>query len=250
MYGGKAVCDKSYLTAGRDIGLDIEIPFQYFLIEHPQGRLMFDTGANPVLADDPESYPSIQAGGRYSVREEDLAPNRLAQLNVKPEQIDLVANSHLHDDHAGGNTFFRHATFLVQFAELQGAWWPESHNRENYVRQDFDLPGIRYEELEGDYDVFGDGSVVLIQTPGHSAGHQCAVVRLKETGTVVLAADAAYLRESLDELLVSGWVWDLRKQVQSFKRLRDLQRTEKAMVVFGHDLDFWRGLRHAPEYYA
>jgi N-acyl homoserine lactone hydrolase len=249
-HGGTAVCDKSFLTAGRGIGTDITIPFQYFLIEHPQGRMMFDTGANPMLVEDPASYPSIQAGGRYTVREEDLAPGRLAQIGLKPEQIDLVANSHLHDDHAGGNTFFRHATFLVQFAELQSAWWPEEYNRDNYVRQDFDLPGVHYEELEDDYDVFGDGSVVLIQTPGHSAGTQSAVVRLKETGTVVLASDAAYLTESLDHLLVSTWVWDLRQQVRSLKRLRELRRCEGAWIIPGHELAVWNELRHAPDFYA
>lgn len=250
MYGGNAICDKSFLTAGRGMGQDVEIPFIYYLIEHPKGRLLFDTGANPMLVTDYENYPNIVAGGNYNIREEDLAPNRLAELGLKPEQIDFVANSHLHDDHAGGNTFFQHATYLVQFAELQAAWWPEPHDRANYVRMDFDLPGIRYEELEGDYDVFGDGSVVLLSTPGHSAGSQCLVVRLKETGTVVLAADSAYLRESLDDLAVASWVWDLRKQVHTFKRLNDLRRTENATIFYGHDQEFWEGMRHSPEFYA
>src|SRR5215510_5447460 len=235
LHGGHAICDKSFLTAGRDIGTEIEIPFQYFLIEHPQGRLLFDTGANPVLVTDPESYPSIQAGGRYTVREEDLAPSRLAQLGLRPEQIDLVANSHLHDDHAGGNTFFQHATFLVQTAELQSAWWPEEWNRDNYVRQDFDL-AVRYEELDGDHDVFGDGSVVLLSVPGHSAGTQAAMIELQETGTVVLASDAAYLTESLDHLRVSTWVWDLREQVRSLKRLREIRRCRQATIIPGHEL--------------
>jgi N-acyl homoserine lactone hydrolase len=169
---------------------------------------------------------------------------------LAPEDVDLVANSHLHDDHSGGNSYFTHATFLVQHAELCGAFWPEVYNRELYVRETFDLPALRWEELEADYDVFGDGSVELIQTPGHSAGHQSAVIRLRDTGTVVLAADAAYLRASLDELLVSVWVWDLREQVRSFKRLKDLERRTDAWIIPGHDPEFWDGLRKSPEFYA
>ncbi|WP_281362940.1 N-acyl homoserine lactonase family protein [Gordonia asplenii] len=239
----------SFLTAGRNIGTEVEIPLGYFLIEHPQGRLMFDTGANPKVVRDPENYPSTAAGATYRVREEDLAPNRLAEIGLRPEDVDLVANSHLHDDHAGGNICFSHATFLVQFAELQAAYWPQVYERENYVREAFDLP-VHFEELDGDYDVFGDGTVTLIQTPGHSAGSQSLVVKLPETGTVVLAADSAYLTASLDELLVSTWVWDPRLQVRSFKVLRDYRRRENALVIPGHDREFWKTVRKAPDYYA
>jgi glyoxylase-like metal-dependent hydrolase (beta-lactamase superfamily II) len=136
LYGGKAVCDKIFLTA--------------------------------------------RPGYRHTVREEDLAPSRLARIGLKPEEVDLVANC------------------------------------------------VRYEELDGDYDVSGDGSVVLIAVPGHSADTQAAILRLEETGTVVLASDAAYLTESIDHLLVSTWVFNLRQQVRSLKRLRDLRRCEGA----------------------
>ncbi len=249
MHGGLYPCDMSFLTAGQNIGREIDIPLQYFLIEHPNGRAMFDTGCHPKIARDPANYPSTAAGAPYRVAEEDLAENRLAEIGLKPEDVDIVINSHLHDDHAGGNIAFPHATFLVQFDELQGAWWPESYERENYVREAYDLD-VRYQELDGDHDVFGDGSVMLIKTPGHSAGSQVAVVRLQETGTVILAADAAYLAQSVDELIVSTWVWDPRQQVRSFKRLRELRRTLDARIIPGHDLEFWNGLKKSPEFYA
>jgi N-acyl homoserine lactone hydrolase len=246
-FGGSEFADKSMLTLFRGLGVQRQIPFQFFMVEHPAGRMMFDTGANPAAVKKPEDYrPSREF--HSAVTEADLAPSRLAEVGLKPEQIDLVANSHLHYDHAGGNRFFTHAQFLVQFDELQGAWWPESYARDNYCREDFDLT-VKYEELEGDHDVFGDGSVVLIQTPGHTRGSQSLVLRLRDAGTMVLAQDAVYLRENLDDLVLAPTCWDQRAMLHSFKRLRDLRRIDNAVVVPGHDIDAWAQLKHAPDYY-
>ncbi len=249
MHGGGFLADKSLLTSGRDIGTEIVIPFQFFLVEHPDGRLLFDTGCNPLIARDPANYPATAAGAPYRVSEEDLVENRLAEIGLTPADIHLVANSHLHDDHAGGNVCFPHATFLVQFDELRSAWWGGSHERGNYIRAAYDLP-TSYEELDGDHDVFADGSVVLIKTPGHTAGHQSLVVRLEESGTIVLAADAAYFAESHEEGLVPRWVWSPRELIRSYKRLHELRHAEGATIVPSHDLALWETMRKAPDFYA
>jgi glyoxylase-like metal-dependent hydrolase (beta-lactamase superfamily II) len=247
-FGGYETCDKSMLTLFRGLGEQRRIPFQYFLVEHPNGRLMFDTGPSPAYLQRPAGYPPARDFGSI-VTEADLAPNRLAQVGLRPEQIDLVANSHLHYDHAGGNCFFDHAPYLVQFDELQGAMWPEVYARDNYCREDFDRP-VHYEELDGDHDVFGDGSCVLIQTPGHTRGSQSLVLRLRETGTLVLAQDAVYLRENLDELVLAPTCWDQRAMLRSFRRLRDIRRIQGAVIVPGHDWEAWSEMRHAPDAYS
>lgn len=250
-WGGYELADKSMLTLGHDLGVQRQIPFQFFLIEHPQGRLMFDTGANPAVLQRPETYEPARRF-HSMVNEADLAPQHLAQIGLRPEQIDLVANSHLHYDHAGGNCFFPQATFLVQYDELQSAMWPEPFSglvAENYAREDFDLP-VQFEQLDGDYDIFGDGKVVLIRTPGHTRGHQSLLLRLPESGVIILAQDAVYLQENLDQLILSPTCWDQRLMYNSFRRLRDLHRLEKALVVPGHDSDVWATLKHAPEFYA
>jgi hypothetical protein len=105
---GYEVADKSMLTLFRGQGEQRKIPFQFFLVEHPAGRLLFDAGANPAALRRPEEYKPSRVFGSV-VAEEDLAPNRLGEVGLKPEQVDLVANSHLHYDHAGGNCFFTHA---------------------------------------------------------------------------------------------------------------------------------------------
>jgi N-acyl homoserine lactone hydrolase len=248
---GYEIDDQSFFTLGRGIGTNRKISSQFFLIEHPQGRLLFDTGLNPAVLSRPDKY-EITKLFQPIVTEADLAPNRLREINLKPDQIDLVANSHLHYDHAGGNIFFKHATFLVQFDEIQSAMWPEPFSglvAENYCREDFDLP-VRYEQLDGDYDVFGDQRVVLIKTPGHTRGHQSLIVRLPEKGTVILTQDAVYLLENLDNLILSAVCWDQRLMYQSYCRIRELRRLENAFIVPGHDLQAWEKLLHAPEFYA
>lgn len=250
-YGGSEQADKSMLTVGRDIGVPYQVPFLYYLIEHPRGRLMFDTGYNPALFTHPGEYGPAKLFPP-GVKQEDLAINRLAEIGLKPEQIDLVANSHLHYDHCGGNLYFPSATFLVQFDELQSAMWPEpfaSLVAESYNRPDFDLK-VRFEQLDGDYDVFGDNSVVLIRTPGHTRGHQSLVLRLPESGVVILAQDAAYLRQSLEQRILPAICWDQRLMYNSFRRLSDLRRRENALVIPGHDRDALESLRFSPQFYT
>jgi glyoxylase-like metal-dependent hydrolase (beta-lactamase superfamily II) len=250
-HGGYEVTDKSIFTLGVDIGVEVKLPYQYFLIEHSNGRLMFDTGANPAAIRNPENYSPSMLFSPHVV-EEDLAVNRLAGIGLKPEQIDLVANSHLHYDHAGGNCFFPDATFLEQFDELQGAMFPEPWGGLvpiNYAREDFDLP-VTYELLDGDYDVFGDQSVVLIRTPGHTRGHQSMVIRFSKDNVFILASDACYLRQNLEYMILSAVCFDQHQMYISYRRLRDLQRKENAFIIPGHDIEVWESLKKAPEFYS
>lgn len=249
-FGGYEIADKSMLTLGRDLGVPVKIPFQYFLIEHPQGRMLFDTGMNPVAITDPASYPPTAQFGSQ-VTPDDLAPARLAALGLTPDDVNIVLNSHLHYDHAGGNCQFPRATFLVQYDEMQSAMCPEPWSglvAENYARRDFDLP-LNYQFLHGDYDLFGDGAVQLIRTPGHTRGHQSLVLCLPESGVIVLAQDAVYLAESLDQLILATTCFDQKAMYDSYIRLREVRRLTNARIVPGHDISVWETLRHAPAYY-
>jgi N-acyl homoserine lactone hydrolase len=250
-FGGSEVVDKSLLMAGRDMGVPARVPFLFFLIEHPKGRMLFDTGYNPAVLSHPGDYGPAREFPP-TVHEEDLVINRLAEIGLKPEQIDMVANSHLHYDHCGGNCFFPSATFLVQFDELQSAMWPEPYAAlvaGAYNRGDFDLK-VHFEQLDGDYDVFGDQSVGLIRTPGHTRGHQSLVLRLPESGTLILAQDAAYLNQSLTEMILPAICWDPRQMYNSFRRLRDLQRHDNTLLIPGHDMEMLKEIKLAPMFYS
>ncbi|NWG15867.1 MAG: N-acyl homoserine lactonase family protein [Chloroflexi bacterium] len=249
-FAGYEIADKSMLTLGRGLGVQVKIPFQFFLVEHPKARFLFDTGMNPAALSDPAHYPPTAQFGSY-VTEADLAVNRLAEVALKPDDIELVINSHLHYDHAGGNCQFPQATFMVQYDEMQSAMCPEPWSglvAENYARVDFDLP-VRYDLLDGDYDVFGDGSARLIRTPGHTRGHQSLVLRLPNTGTMILAQDAVYLLENFERHILATTCFDQKAMYFSYRRLQDIQRLENALILPGHDIQAWEKLRHAPAYY-
>jgi glyoxylase-like metal-dependent hydrolase (beta-lactamase superfamily II) len=246
-HGGWEDVDHSALTLLERIGETVTVPYQYFLVEHPAARMMFDTGASPRAAREPDTYPPTRAWGAR-VTEQDLAPSRLAEADLKCESIDLVVNSHLHYDHAGGNVFFGGATFLVQADELRGAREPERWELGSFHAPDFELP-VRWQELDGDHDVFGDGLVTLIQTPGHTRGSQSLVLKLPEAGTLILAQDAVLLSESLELFKVPAVCWELRAAERSFHRIDDLRRVTGATVVPGHDPAVWARMRKAPEAY-
>lgn len=247
LHGGEQEDDKSTLTLHADLGKKILLPIQYFLVEHDRGRLLFDTGMNPAAVSFPEEYEPARLWGPR-IREEDLAASRLESIGLKPEQIDIVANSHLHYDHAGGNLFFPSADFLIQFDELRGAMWPEPWERSNFYRPDFDLP-VRWVELDSNYDIFGDGLVVLVQTPGHTMGSQSLIVKLPNTGSIILAQDAVYLNENIDDFKMPSMFWDMKAVSKSMRLLRELRRASNALLVPGHDWVFWQDVRKAPKFY-
>ena len=164
-----------YDPLDEDGGRVVYGPYFFFLVEHPDGRVLFDTGAHPKW-----KGSDAEGGGiAVVVGEDDDVVSRLSTLEVRPEEIEHVVVSHLHFDHAGGLQFFPHATVYVQETELRFAYWPAVYQRGLYDRDDFDHE-LKWCELHRDYDVFGDGSVRIIATPGHTPGHQSLCVDAPE----------------------------------------------------------------------
>jgi glyoxylase-like metal-dependent hydrolase (beta-lactamase superfamily II) len=210
----------------------IRIPVLSYLVEHPRGRLVFDTGLHPDLRDDPggrigwlaEHFISELAAGT-AVHE------RLASLDVEP---DMIVCSHLHFDHCGGNACLGDVPVLVQRAEWESA--RSAGSRSGYVDADLDT-GQEMRLLDGGHDVFGDGTVVCVPTPGHTAGHQSLRVRTAER-EVLLVGDACYFRRSLETSRLPLFGHDKDEQLRTFDRLRALEATG-THLVFGHDPDQW-----------
>jgi glyoxylase-like metal-dependent hydrolase (beta-lactamase superfamily II) len=144
----------------------------------------------------------------------------------------------LHIDHAGGISEFPDSEFLVQKAELQYAWWPiDPVQRSMYLEGDIaPLRSPEYDvtELLGEHDLFGDGSLVCIPTPGHSKGHQSLKIRLDD-GVVILGADIAHLQVGYENDIVASFNWDTERSVESLRRIKHLAETEDAEVYLHHD---------------
>jgi len=210
----------------------IRIPVLSYLVEHPKGSLVFDTGLHTDMRVDPVAR--IGRLARHFASE--LAPDtavheRTAALEVTP---DMVVCSHLHFDHCGGNGLLGDVPIVVQRTE-----WEAAHDADpgtGYVPADFET-GQDVRLVDGEHDVFGDGTVVCVPTPGHTAGHQSLRVRTAER-ELVLTGDACYFRRSLETSTLPMFGHDRAEQLRTFDVLRGLEAAG-AHLVFGHDPDQW-----------
>jgi N-acyl homoserine lactone hydrolase len=229
------------------VGEKILSPYFFYLVQHPAGWVLIDTGLHPALRTDPHSRLGAAADSFSVVRltEDDDVVSRLATLGLVPRDVQHVVQTHLHFDHAGGLEAFPHATVYVQASELPFAFWPPVYQRGIYVRADFDHP-LRWKELDGEHDLFGDGRILLIPTPGHTAGHQSVLLHL-DGGSVILIADAHYLVEKMRQRLLPSVVWNPDAMVRSWRRLEDLEERHGAELISTHDPDFERTVRLAPD---
>ena len=231
------------MMSGRPSGVPVTIPVPFFLIDHPKGLALFDTGMK--LDNWPPHY---RPDGDQ--RPDQMIDLQLARIGYKPDDIKYVIMSHLHLDHAGGMPFFPKSTFIVRKSELRAAWWPEAF-QVHYIFDDYkDTRGFNYIELDDTeaFDVFQDGSVICIDTKGHSQGHQSLVVNLPKSGKFVLTADAAAMAEILDEGVLPAVAWNAEEALRSLRKVQHMKR-EGATVLMAHDPDQWATTRLAPEYY-
>lgn len=228
------------------VGTTISLPWFFYLIEHPKGYVLFDTGAHPDVAVDPRRRLGALADAWTITMEpgEDAAA-LLAAAGIASEDIRTVVQSHLHYDHGGGVEFFPHAEIYVQRRELAFAYWPPVYQAGAYVRDDFDDPSITWHEVEGELDLFGDGKIVMFPTPGHTPGHQSLLVDL-DSGPVMLLGDATYLVEKMRERRLPGVLWSPDALVESWERIESLEARCDARLIATHELDYKSTVKLAP----
>lgn len=229
------------------VGTKAYNPYFMYLVRHPQGNLLFDSGVHPQLRTDPVARLGPAAAAfQVQMTEADTVPGRLASIGMTPSDVDIVVQSHLHFDHAGGLEWLKHAPILVQREELGFAFDPPVYQELIYVHADFDH-GLNWQELDGDHDVFGDGRLTILSTPGHTRGHQSLMVKLGSGQTVILLADAAYLLQKMRERALPAVVWSPDAMIASWERVEALEREHDATLYTTHDLDFRDRMKLAPE---
>jgi len=226
----------------------ITLPIPCFLVEHPQaGPFLVDTGLHASVASDPAENLGRVAKALYSIdmQAADAAPAQVRKRGVDPAAIELVVMTHLHYDHASGATQFPNARFVVERREWDAA--SRGGLLQGYHGPHLD-PGLRWRAIDVDdeADLFGDGSVRLMHTPGHTRGHLSILLRLQGGQRLLLTADAAYAQRTLDERLVPLFVDRREDYLASLDRLVALS-AKADHVVCGHDPD---GLRRADGVFA
>ncbi len=168
---------------------------------------------------------------------------QLRAIDVDPARVDFVVNSHLHFDHGGGNALLPNARVVVQRLEAEAAREEAEAAGRGYRARDA-LDGRDVLEIDGEHDLFGDGSVVLLPTPGHTAGHQSARLRC-DGGETILAGDCCYFHRTLTDLKLPGFGHDREAQKRSISRLRGMEQAG-ARIIPGHDADVWASLPRVP----
>jgi len=238
----------------------IVIPVGFYVIKHPKGNILFDTGNNDKLIEDKNWWPAGLQGLKPGMTPDVAIDVQLKKIGLTPDDIKYVVCSHLHLDHGGNVGKFPNSTIVVQKSEIQNAFWPEPGTGGPYVIGDvmpLRAPNSNYPnavkmiQLDGDLDLFGDGSVVVKRWVAHTPGSQMMTVKLKNTGLAILTGDNVYFRENVDKSIAPNLVlaYDPAGFYKAYEWIRMMMATQKADYFTAHDPDAFKAMKKAPAYY-
>jgi len=216
---GQLECDKGFVTLGRGMGKLIRIPVYCFLVRHSKGNVLIDTGFS--------SNFNITWGKRLKFYKPILEADIVEQL--KSIEINFIINTHLHIDHCENNPYFKNAEIIVQKKEFEAACSPKPYQILAYP--DNIDKSLNYRFIEGNLDLFDDGAIKLIQTPGHTQGHQSVQLNI-DGKKIFIAGDACYTSENLKYDCLPGILWNPDKIMECYGMIRSLKNTR---IIFGHE---------------
>jgi len=225
--------DISHWSPGVNAGQQFEFSNNCYLIRHATGWMLWDSGYPDAVAARPEGVvaPSGLNVGRLSR----TLTSQLADIGLTPSDVTHLAFSHMHGDHVGNASLFSRATLHIQETEYDSAFGSDfakfSFNPTGYEM----LRDNRVIKLRGDHDVFGDGSVMILSTPGHTPGHQSLLVRLPRRGSVILSGDLVHFRDNWEHRRVPAFNYNREQSLASMQRVADLLVSEKAELWINHD---------------
>jgi len=258
---GRMMLSKGFLQNLAPMEPKIEIPIGFFVVKHPKGNVLFDTGNNDKLITDLSYWGKLATIFEPKMKPEDAIDVQLAKIGLKPDDIKYVVVSHMHLDHGGNVGKFLNSTLVIQDDELGFAMFPDEPFAAGYIPGDAQVlragvgsskPGsMDMLRITGDYDLFGDGSLVVHRSRGHTKGSQMLLVRMPKAGSIILTGDAAYFRDNVEKNLIPNIVlaYDPVGIVQGYDWIRRMMATENANFFTAHDPDAFKTLKHAPEFY-
>jgi N-acyl homoserine lactone hydrolase len=247
LFLGECCIDKgAVISPGVDDGKRVHIPIPAYLVQTDDGKnIVIDTGMHRGHIEDPEYTWRGQEISQILLpvmRREDYLVRRLADLDLAVEDVTHVINTHLHFDHAGCNALFKQVPIYVQREHYNAA-----KDNPIFPNQYWNLPELHYELIDGEPELFP--GIHMILTPGHAPYHQSVLLRLPDSGNILLCSDAIYCQDNLDHDAWGGQA-DPELAKESAEKLVEIAREEDALMVYGHDPDQWKTLRHAPFYYS
>jgi N-acyl homoserine lactone hydrolase len=246
--GGRLRMKKSIYLPDADRQETIELPVSCFLLRHPQGNVLFDTGCHPSTAINAEERWGGMAKAMVPISKPDEnVVDQLKVVGLVPEDIDVVVNSHFHTDHCGCNEFFKKATVICHARELAAAREADAEKK-GILLADWNHP-MPIDTIEGQRDLFNDGRIVLLPVPGHTPGMTAALVALDQSGSFFLASDSVALRANLERDINPRNTWDPELSRKSMEEIRRIEASGTT-VVYGHDAAQWDSLKKGVDAYS
>lgn len=243
--GENHVKDVSRWTPGVNVGRPHVFGNYCYAIKHAKGWMLWDTGNADRLAAMPNGM--TVGGGAITAYMKKPLVESLKEIGLAPGDIRHLALSHAHGDHSGNANLFAGANWYVQSAEYAAMFSPEA--------QKFGFIGTNYERLRsnpamiihGDYDVFGDGTVVLKAAPGHTPGHQVLFVRLPKSGPVLLSGDMVHLQYSWNFRIAPSFNFNVQQSMATIDAMKEFAAQSKAQLWINHDMEQMAKIPKAPQ---
>jgi glyoxylase-like metal-dependent hydrolase (beta-lactamase superfamily II) len=244
--GEIAIKDISHWSPGVNAGQPFEFSNNCYLIRHAKVWMLWDSGYSDAVAARPEGV--VAPSGLNVGRMPRTLSSQLADIGLTPNQITHLAFSHMHGDHIGNANLASEATLYIQEPEYEAAFGPDPAK--------FSFNATAYEELRdnpvvklrGDHDVFGDGSVTIIATPGHTPGHQSLLVRLPRRGPVILSGDLVHFQDNWDHRRVPAFNYNREQSLASMRKVADLLASQRAELWINHDTAHSARIPKSPRY--
>src|SRR5215210_1117275 len=225
---GTLMLDQSFATWNHGQGIEFRFPVYAFFIDHPDGKVMIDTGFDKAWVERKLPFEKPEQ------REDQTIAAQLAMIGVKPEEIDIVINSHLHFDHCSNNKLFPQATFYFSKSELRHSYVPDPWERLGYDPDLVVMPGMN-----------------LIETPGHSAGHLSVILQPGDDAQpMVFPIDVAYTRHNLEDKVLMGLHSDPLELLDSMSRIENIAKKIGGKIFYSHDPEEYAGYTLCPAYYG
>lgn len=257
---GTITTDFKYMVDGA-ASESVKIPIPFYVIRHPQGIILFDSGFGEDFRDQVHGWWAhrlFQLLLPYQFKRSDAAVEQLKKIGIPPEAVRTIIVSHLHLDHAGGLRDFPEASIVLSrgewehanvgrwLARLRGVMKEQLEGIEKRLWIIDYQPGTAYEPFDASVDLFGDGSLILLSTPGHTPGHQSLLVTTGSGKKVLLAGDAVWARENYTIPAPKGWIirhleenadeaWETTLKIQKFS-----QMYPDVLIIPGHDPHLWK----------
>jgi 4-pyridoxolactonase len=261
---GTMMLDQSYMFLDAGLTGERRFPVYGVLIDHAEGKFLFDTGFDAEHINQVASFTSPRQSDVQTI------PAQLHLSGMQPKEVTHVINSHYHLDHCGGNKFCTHATTICHACELEILKSPGPQEELAYSEISFapnlrkpaqpqppleqdsgvapDLYTPRFETLSGDQEIAK--GVFLFETPGHTPGHYSLMVKLAHRKPMLFTADACYAKKNLEMMCIQAGNHDPARSRESLERLKRLAEQHDAELFYSHDPENWPSYQRAPGYYA